>query len=224
MIGDSLAGFDRADSASYIEPKPALLKGYQAEVPVKPAIAWLDMPYADGYADDASEGFEELIDALGDLVERMPAPQSFAALIPCHKIIYKYEFVRCMRTEIDKHHDQISSTVQAIIKEANEYSDDQYQEALEIRAAAQVWFEQFFHDYDAILTPSALGEAPLMGSGSTGDPVCCTIWTLCGLPCISMPLLTSANDLPIGVQLVGALRRDDRLFRTTRHVLELLNT
>jgi len=87
--------------------------------------------------------------------------------------------------------------------------------------AAIDWFKNFFLDYDAILTPSAVSEAPLMGS--TGDPVCCTIWTLCGLPCISLPLLQGANDLPIGVQLVGSPREDDRLLRTTRNVLEQLH-
>ena len=222
LLTDALAGYDRADNASYIEPKPALLIGYQSEVPATPAIAWIDMPYADRYAEDASQGFEELIDALGDMVERIPAPQSFAALIPCHKIIHEYEFVRCMSDEINNHFSEISDTLQPIIKSAKKHTEEQYREALEIRSAADEWFRQFFYDYDAILTPSAPGEAPLMGS--TGDPVCCTIWTLCGLPCISMPLLTGSNDLPIGVQLVGALREDDRLFRTTRHLLELLNT
>ena len=70
-----------------------------------------------------------------------------------------------------------------------------------------------------VLSPSALGEAPLITDGGTGDPVCCTIWTLCGLPCINLPLLTGANQLPLGVQLIGALREDDRLLRTTRHFL-----
>jgi len=145
-------------------------------------------------------------------------------LIPCHKIIHHYEFIRCMRAEIDNQRDKFSSTLIPIIDAAEKITDEQYHEALEIRSAADSWFQQFFYDYDAILTPSALGEAPLMESGSTGDPVCSTIWTLCGLPCLSMPLLTGINDLPIGVQLVGALREDDRLFRTTRYVLELLNS
>ena len=221
---DALSAYDRTDAESYIEPKPALLNGYQTDVPVKPAIAWIDMPYADRYEKSSSEGFEELLDELGDLVERIPAPQSFSALIPCHKIIHEYEFIRCMSNEIENHPDKISDTLKPVIEAANKHSKDQYTEALEIRAAADTWFKQFFYDYDAILTPSALGEAPLKGSGSTGDPVCCTIWTLCGLPCISMPLLTGSNNLPVGIQLVGALREDDRLFRTTRHVLETLNT
>jgi Asp-tRNA(Asn)/Glu-tRNA(Gln) amidotransferase A subunit family amidase len=88
--------------------------------------------------------------------------------------------------------------------------------------AARAWFRQFFYDYDAILTPATLGEAPPLADG-TGDPVCSTIWTLCGLPCLSVPLLAGDGDLPIGVQLVAGHEEDDRLFRTTRWMLANLN-
>ena len=222
LLVDTLSGYDNTDSASYIEPKPELLKGYLAEVPVKPTLAWIDMPYADRYSEDAVEGFEELINELGGLVERIPAPQSFAALIPCHKIIHEYEIIRCLQDEIDNHWNNISDTIKPTLEAAKKHTDELYQEALEIRTAADIWFEQFFYDYDAIITPAATGEAPLMGS--TGDPVCCTIWTLCGLPCLTMPLLAGNNNMPIGVQLVGALRQDDRLFRTTRYILDSLHT
>jgi Asp-tRNA(Asn)/Glu-tRNA(Gln) amidotransferase A subunit family amidase len=33
------------------------------------------------------------------------------------------------------------------------------------------------------------------------------------MPCISLPLLTGRNGLPIGVQLVSSLFDDERLFR-----------
>jgi aspartyl-tRNA(Asn)/glutamyl-tRNA(Gln) amidotransferase subunit A len=36
------------------------------------------------------------------------------------------------------------------------------------------------------------------------------------MPAISLPLLQSANDLPIGVQLVGPRHGDARLLRTAR--------
>lgn len=221
LLVDTLAGYDREDSASYLAPKPAMLKGYLSDVPVPPTIAWIDMPYADRYSKDAAEGFEELIAELGGTIERLSAPQSFSALLPCHKIIHEYELIRALNDPISDYWDSISDTIKPTLLAAKDYSEEQYQEALEIRSAAIDWFAEFFNDYDAILTPSALSEAPLMGS--TGDPVCCTVWTLCGLPCLSMPLLQGVNGLPIGVQLVGASRQDDRLLRTTRHVLSHLH-
>ena len=109
------------------------------------------------------------------------------------------------------------------LKKAGSISHDQYEESLGIMASAKAWFGQFFHEFDAILTPSALGEAPKLDEG-TGDPICCTVWTLCGLPCVSLPMLMSENNLPIGVQLVANRNEDDRLFRTTRWLLDELKS
>ena len=60
------------------------------------------------------------------------------------------------------------------------------------------------------VTPAALGTAPA-GLASTGDPIMCTLWTLAGMPAISLPLLRGANGMPLGVQLVGRRGDDGRL-------------
>ncbi len=76
-------------------------------------------------------------------------------------------------------------------------------------------FEELFAQrYDAIiLTPAAAGTAPA-GLDSTGNPLFCTLWTLCGMPAVSVPLMQGANGLPLGVQLVGPRHGDARLLRT----------
>jgi Asp-tRNA(Asn)/Glu-tRNA(Gln) amidotransferase A subunit family amidase len=221
LLCDRIAGYDPADPACYLAPKPSMLQGYLAEVPVEPALVWIDLDYAERFGKDTVEGFEELLEALGSHVERIPAPQSFSALPKVHKIIYDYEIYRCLTTEREHHHDKLSTTAQAAMEHAKQWTETQYLEALDIRQAANEWFDKFFHDYDAIVTPSATGEAPAIEQG-TGDPICCTLWTLCGLPSLTMPLLNGSNNLPIGVQLVGARNHDDRLFRTARWVLQQL--
>src|SRR5438874_1699938 len=75
--------------------------------------------------------------------------------------------------------------------------------------------ELFMERYDAILTPPALGTAP-KGLGATGDPVFCVLWTLLGMPAVTLPLMQGANGLPLGVQLVGRRNFDARLLRTAR--------
>ena len=100
-------------------------------------------------------------------------------------------------------------------------TEDEYAEAVGVMQAANTWFDTFFHDYDAIVTPSAIGIAPLIGNG-TGDPIACITWTLCGLPCVSLPLLNGELDMPMGLQLVGCHDRDDRLLRTTRWLVNEL--
>jgi Asp-tRNA(Asn)/Glu-tRNA(Gln) amidotransferase A subunit family amidase len=68
---------------------------------------------------------------------------------------------------------------------------------------------------DAFITPATTGPAP-KGLSSTGNPVFCTLWTLLGMPAITLPLLQSAAGLPIGVQLVGQAGQDAQLMRTAR--------
>ena len=56
---------------------------------------------------------------------------------------------------------------------------------------------------DALLTPSAPGEAP-EGLASTGDPIFNRVVTLLGFPAVSLPAGTGPAGLPLGMQLVGA--------------------
>ncbi|MEM7294019.1 MAG: amidase family protein, partial [Pseudomonadota bacterium] len=189
-------------------------------VPIEPNFAWIDMPYSDRYSQSVREGCDELIEALGGQVDRIAAPESFAVLIEAHKVIYDFEIYRALESERGCP-DQISGTFVDNMQRAAGRSEAEYAEAMEIHTAACGWFEQFFNDYDAILTPSAPSEPPPFEQG-TGDAICCVIWTLCGLPCISLPLLVGEHELPIGVQLVGGFNEDDRLFRTARWTLDFL--
>jgi Asp-tRNA(Asn)/Glu-tRNA(Gln) amidotransferase A subunit family amidase len=52
--------------------------------------------------------------------------------------------------------------------------------------------------------------------------VFCTFWTLLGLPAITLPLLTGEDDMPLGVQLVGAPGDDARLLRTAQWLVTKL--
>ena len=62
--------------------------------------------------------------------------------------------------------------------------------------------KEVFEDYHGVLSPSQQVLQP-KGLKSTGSPEFCTIWTYMGLPSISLPLLTGANNLPLGIQLIG---------------------
>lgn len=227
FVCDGLKGFDVEDPASYRGPKPAMLEGYLESAPVPPNLALIEMPYNSRFSQNTREGFEELYEVINELspgsVERIEAPQSFAALIQCHQIIQNYEMAISLSDEWEHYREQLSDTAQEKLSDALLVTRDEYQESMGIRDAAIDWFKTFFHDYDAILTPSAVDVPPLIEEGHTGDPICCVIWTLCGLPCLSLPLLSGAHDLPVGVQLVGSHQYDHRLLRTARWLVELLH-
>jgi Asp-tRNA(Asn)/Glu-tRNA(Gln) amidotransferase A subunit family amidase len=110
----------------------------------------------------------------------------------------------------------MSEQLRRQIEQGRVVSAFDYQRALEqIDPIHDSFVELFEQRYDAILTASAPSAAP-KGLASTGDPAFCTLWTLCGMPCITLPLLESTDRLPIGVQLVGPRGGDARLLRTAK--------
>lgn len=222
LLADTLAGYDAADPLCPLRPRPATFAGYLSDVPIEPTLAWIDLPYASRYCEALIAGCDELVGELGGHVERIPAPHSFVGLIESHRIIYGYELYRSLLELGILDSDQASDTLRSAAETISTFTDDQYDDAMEAKQAAEEWFVRFFYDYDAVLTPSAPGIAPRYEQG-TGDPCCSTIWTLAGLPCISMPLLVGEDDMPIGIQLVGSAEQDDRLFRTSRWLLEHLS-
>jgi Asp-tRNA(Asn)/Glu-tRNA(Gln) amidotransferase A subunit family amidase len=117
---------------------------------------------------------------------------------------------------------QLSETQQDMLTEGQSFTDSQYNEALEIKDSLSGFFDNFFEDFDAILSPSASGEAPLLSEGHTGNPVFCTVWTLAGLPCLNLPILQGKHGLPIGVQMIGRRKDDARLLRTARWFMTTL--
>ena len=166
--------------------------------------------------DDSKEGFEEIKDEiknkLNGKVDEVELPEGFKGIPEWHKIIMESDMANSFSKEYKSYKNKLSDKIVEAIERGMKYTSLEYNDALSKIDAANTYFKQFFNDYDAILTPSAAGEAP-SGLESTGNPIFCTIWTYCGMPSISLPLLQGKNGLPIGVQLVSSLFDDERLFR-----------
>lgn len=218
LLTGAVSGYDQTDPVSFARPRAHMLDGARAEVPVEPNIAWLDFPFHDRLEPDTVEGINAVIDGLGGRVERFSASPQLADLINVHKTIYDYE-IRQNMTGISKDHGaDLSIEMQSATNRGSKISEAQYQDALAVMASAQSFFAEYFNEFDAILAPSATGEAPPLDAGHTGDSVFCLTWTLAGLPCLTLPLLVGGNDLPVGVQLIGAVEEDGRLLRTASWV------
>ncbi|MFP6746356.1 MAG: amidase [Alphaproteobacteria bacterium] len=222
LLADALGGHDAGDEASHARAKPDLSAGARAAAPVEPTMLWFELPFEDRLDEDAAAGFGELREALGDRVERVVLPESLGNIIAHHRVIHHYELRRHLASEFEHHADLLSPFIRDVLQGAADYDDNDYAHSLEAMASAKSYFAEFFNDYDAILTPAATGQAPL-GLERTGDPIFCTLWTFCGLPSLTLPLLEGAQGLPIGVQLVAGLEEDDRLCRTARWLLNFLD-
>jgi Asp-tRNA(Asn)/Glu-tRNA(Gln) amidotransferase A subunit family amidase len=213
LLTDTLAAYDQTDPASFPRPRPPMAQGASAKVPVEPDLAFFELPFHDRLAGDAREGLDAVIETLGARVSRLRPADQMADLVAVQATIHEYEICMHLANTFDANWDQISPLLQNVVERGRKISRAQYEDALAVKASAEAFFADFFTEFDAILAPSAAGEAPAFASG-TGDPIFCTLWTLAGLPCITLPLLVGEAGLPIGVQLIGPVEKDDRLLRT----------
>lgn len=222
LLSDVIGGYDPRDAGSYARPRPQMLAGSKQEVPVKPDFVYFDLPYKDEISTDVQEGIDAILEHFEGRVERISSPPAFAGLISSQRKIHLYEYCEHLKEPLTKHFDKVSDVLKPLIEEGRNISKVQYEEALELRKQSFNFFSEFFNDYDAIIAPSALSEAPKIDEGVTGNPVPSTIWTVAGLPCLSLPLLVGEKNLPVGLQLIGSYEGDDRLMRTANWVIKSL--
>ena len=222
LVTDVLADFDPLDEGCFWRPRPKLCTGLRSPRSQDPHFAWFEMPYFDRLAPDAHAGLMDIVARLGNRVEQVTPLISFAELIEAHSVIQNYEIPRNLDRIRQDYGDIFPPELGKLVAHGATISDKAYEKAQQCRAAGIDYFASFFDSFDAVLTPAALGEAPLFSDSTTGNPICSTVWTLAGLPCVTLPLMTSANAMPIGVQLVGNVERDDKLFGAAKWLCHYL--
>jgi len=216
LLAEQLVGYDERDPDTRPRARLPLVEVAAEEPPLEPMFAFVKTPYWERADEETKEGFAELIEHLGDRVEEIELFPSAGEAWGWHCTIMEAEMAANLECEWDKGRDRLSESLRAQLQRGREVKAIDYQRAIaRIRPIHESFVELFEQRYDAILTPAAPGGAP-KGLASTGDPSFCTLWTLCGMPTVSLPLLESANGLPIGVQLVGPRDGDARLLRTAR--------
>jgi Asp-tRNA(Asn)/Glu-tRNA(Gln) amidotransferase A subunit family amidase len=216
LLAEQLTGHDAGDPDTHPRARIAFQGIATEEPPIPPTLAFIKTPHWERVDPDAKEAYGELIEALGDRVEEVELFPSAAQAWDWQRTIMEAEMAANLEPLWLAGKDQLSERLRGLIERGLETRAVDHQRA--VRNAARVvesFDELFMERYDAILTPPALGTAP-KGLGATGDPVFCVLWTLLGMPAVTLPLMKGANGLPLGVQLVGRRNFDARLLRTAR--------
>jgi Asp-tRNA(Asn)/Glu-tRNA(Gln) amidotransferase A subunit family amidase len=178
----------------------ALLGGF--EVPSREGrVAFCRTPWWDAVEDGSRAALEQAAAALG--VEEVELPAEFAGLAAAQETVMAYDVARNLEPEWREHRDQLSDAMRNYLERAHSVSvaDAEAGAALAERCGSML--PGVFGDFDALLVPAALGEAPLRTEGHTGDPLLCRAWTFLGVPALSVPGMVGPAGMPVGVQLVG---------------------
>ena len=180
-----------------------------------PLLAFVKGPAWERAEEETRQAFAELVCELGDRVAEVELPGTAQHALDWHRTIMEAEMAANLDLEWERGRDRLSESLRSQLARGRAVLALDYQKALARVPLLNEGFAELFTGYDAILTPAAAGTAP-KGLNATGDPAFCTLWTLCGMPALSLPLMRGENGLPLGVQLVGPRHGDARLLRTAR--------
>jgi Asp-tRNA(Asn)/Glu-tRNA(Gln) amidotransferase A subunit family amidase len=224
LLAEPLTGHDEGDP----DTRPSARVPFRAvageDPPIPPMLGFVKTPHWDQVAEDTKLGFAELVEHLGDRVEVVEMLPSAAEAWDGQRTIMDAEIAVNLEREWTHGHDRLSPSLRSQIERGRTITAFDYQRAVARIAPTVAGFQEIFEQrYDALLTPAAIGTAP-PGLESTGDPVFCSLWTYCGMPAVTLPLLEGGNGLPVGVQLVGPRGGDARLLRTARWLVARVGT
>ncbi|MFC4352687.1 amidase [Fodinicurvata halophila] len=215
LLGDCLFGHDEADSATEPTPPPRMLKTAQADVPVTPMITFVRPPGWDEADSQTQMAMKELTDLLGQGCFEALLPNVFEEAPTIRERINFAEMAKCYYTYERRGWDQLSEPLRTAMDKGKQIPARDYIAALDWPNVLNAGLAEIFQRCDVLLTPATPTPAPA-GLESTGNSVFNGVWTLCGLPVVTIPLLEAENGLPMGVQLIGRKGDDARLLRTAR--------
>ncbi|MEZ5931357.1 MAG: amidase [Alphaproteobacteria bacterium] len=221
LLADALIGHDQGDRATVPIAHQGLLDAARSTPPLDPLFAFARTPVWEQAEDSTQAAFAELTDLLGEGCDQVDLPEVFAEGHTLLARLMTAGFAHNLGRYERRGRDQLSRHMQDAIDQGREVRAPDYLAAADWIEVLNAGLDRIFERYDAILTPAAPGAAP-HGLESTGNPAFCTLWTLCGTPAITLPLLNDGDGLPVGVQLVGPRGADARLMRTAAWLTEKL--
>ena len=211
--------FDHVGTLTRTVPDAALLVEELSGAPVtsfdavprmKPRIGFCRTPYwrqADRPTQEALEQAVPRLERAGAKMAEVDLDGEFARLVEVQVTISTYEMFRALTYERTRFPDLVSEALMGRLLGGGRVPRADYEEAQAIARRCRARLADVFRDYDALLSPSAMGEAP-EGLASTGDPVFGASWTVLHGPAVTVPVFHGPRGLPLGAQIIGPLGKD----------------
>jgi Asp-tRNA(Asn)/Glu-tRNA(Gln) amidotransferase A subunit family amidase len=162
---------------------------------------------------DAAAALSEAIARLhsrGADVSAIALPSEWHSANLIHRTIALYEAARNLGALQRRDRPRLSAALNAALDDGHTIGESVYREAISARTRAIDALAHWLGPFDAIITPPAPAAAP-RGIASTGDPSCCTLFSLVGFPAITLPIGRNDGGLPLAMQLATASGNDGQL-------------
>lgn len=171
---------------------------------------------------EAVESAGKRFAAKGAMVRDIELPEIFERLGGKRAAINNWERADAMADEWRRARDRLSPQMQNTVQAGLGMSYGDYAEAVRLMEECRAATSAAFGGCDVLLTPAVDGEAP-KGLEATGSPRFQALWTMLHVPTITLPAHKGPNGLPVGIQLVGKRRDDDRLLSIAGWAMEALS-
>jgi Asp-tRNA(Asn)/Glu-tRNA(Gln) amidotransferase A subunit family amidase len=215
LAAEQLVGHDPRDPDTRPRARVPFVDTLAQEPPLPPLLAYVKGPAWERATPETQAAFAELAAALGERIVEVEMPASARQSLDWHREIMAAEMAATLDRDWEQGRERLSPTLRTMLERGRAAKALDYQRARARLSLLNEGFDEIFERCDAIVTPAAPGTAPA-GLQATGDPSFCTLWTLCGMPALNLPLMRGEDGLPMGVQLVGRRDSDARLLRTAR--------
>lgn len=203
---------------------------YVAVTPVPLAgrtIAVCRTPYWERATSESQQAVEQTrarLSAANAKVIDLVLPDYFTDLEEAHRQICAFESLRNYAGELSGYRAQVSDDfITQRVEPGEQTTVEMFRAALRHGERCRFWLDNQFSSsgFDALLTPSAQGEAPL-GLAYTGNVVFNFLWTFLHVPAVTLPHFTGPHHLPVGIQLVGRKYADAHLLNLASSIADLL--
>ncbi|MFZ8985811.1 MAG: amidase [Steroidobacteraceae bacterium] len=154
---------------------------------------------------DAASHFDQSVARLaaaGARVVDLELPGEFADLNAWHDVVMQGEGRASFRDLYLAHPELLHEEFKAKVENHLGIEPLQLARARDIIASLRPVFDRLAGPFDAVLTPSAPGQAP-RDLTTTGMATFSRSWTALHVPCITLPAGRGDRGLPLGLQLVG---------------------
>lgn len=162
----------------------------------------------------------DILRAQGAEVDEIDLPAEFDNLPRWHNVVLQTEGETCFLPEHRTAKDQLSPQLVGYVERKAGYDHREQLKAMDGIAALRPKIDEIAGRYTAILTPSAVDEAP-EGIEWTGDAAFCSGWSALHTPVVNIPGFQGLTGMPIGVSLVAGRYRDRHLLKVAKEVGKL---
>ena len=211
-FGACLMGIDARDEATAVGGPEHLLRVPLDPLAAPPRLAVVRTPKW-GTASEAQRAhFDACVAALeaaGAGVKEVNLPRLFDDAWENVMVIASRDAVKSFFPVESRHRIRLSPALMELLDRGHRVTPEQHARALARREAYRRWLDGMLDRFDAIVTLPAAGEAP-EGLGNTGDAAFNSLWTQAAMPAVTIPSGRGPHGLPLGLQVVGRYRDDER--------------